>query len=142
MPTKHNKKRYQREEKNPPKITLSGRVWLRFHDEEEIDAATKGDLQLFTSVEALNTYRAGEYDTTGYAGYFRVDVYDGRDWQPVQLPPLFPEREHYFSKTERPIDTFTLCKGMLEGLTGQTLTRTYREHYTLHSDDDNISDSE
>lgn len=131
MPTKHNKLRYQREEKNPPKITLTGKVYLQYRDEEYIAVAKKGDLQLFASAEALHTLRQGEYWSTGVSGYFRVDVSDGKEWRAVKLQDLFPGGEHHFSKSECPIDTYDLCEEMLKSLGGRQLVRTYREHYTL-----------
>lgn len=131
MPTKHNKKRYTRNDKPKVLIACTGAVYLEYRDEEEISAAVKGDLKLFPSVEALRTIHQGDYERTGFAGYFRVDVFDGRAWQPVLLSTLFPEREHYFSKSERPIDTFTLCAELLSAMQPLTLERRYREHYEV-----------
>lgn len=131
MPTKHNKKRYQREEKNRPQIALSGKVMLVYRDDEAIESAAKGDLHLSPSPEALHTIRRGEYWSTGVAGYFRVLVCDGKTWCPVQLSALFPEQEHHFAKSECPIDTYELCAERLEAMKGAQLVRTYREHYTL-----------
>lgn len=96
-----------------------------------MEQAVKGDLLLHASADALHTVRQGEYWSTGVAGYFKVDVYDGKRWQPVLLNDLFPGREHYFSKRECPIDTFTLCSELLTARMPLTLTRTYREHYAL-----------
>ena len=133
---KRNKKRYQAEVKPAILIACTGKIFLQYRDEEEISAAQKGDLMLFPSVEALHTLRQGEYEHAGYAGYFRVDVHDGRAWQPVQLAALFAEREHYFSKTERPIDTFELCASLLAARMPLALQRTYREHYTVAETED------
>lgn len=131
--TRHNKKRYQREEKNRPKLMLSGRIYLKhYHDDPEEELTPKpGDMMLFPSVDALNTHKAGDYWSKGYAGYFRVDVWDGKTWQPVRLTDLFPGREHYFSKSEYPVQTFELCAELLKPMQGEFLTRTYREHYAL-----------
>ncbi len=126
---KRNKIRYTSEKKPRVLIALTGDVFLRYVDEDEIDAAKKGDLQVFPSNDALNSTRLGEYDALGFSGYFKVDVYDGRVWQPVIITDMFPDRANHFSKTERPIDTYAICKDILKSLAGNLLLRTYREHY-------------
>ncbi|MBV8939789.1 MAG: hypothetical protein JO089_08150 [Alphaproteobacteria bacterium] len=131
MPTKHNKKRYQAHAKPAVIIHCTGRVYLRYRDEEEIARATKGDLMLFPSVEALQTLHQGEYGLRGYAGYFKLDVFDGKSWQPVRLTDVFRGREHYFGKGERPADTAAVCEEALAALGNFALKRTYREHYAL-----------
>lgn len=128
---KRNKIRYQSRPKDRPSIVLTGKVYLRHRDEDEIQGAVKGDLLAHPANDALNSHRLGEYDATGFSGYFRLDVFDGRTWQPVTLVEVFPGREHYFSKSECPIDTFALCESLLKQLAGRNLTRSYREHYEL-----------
>ncbi len=136
MPTKHNKKRYQRHEKEKPIIICTGKCWLEYRDEEEMQGAKKGDFKLHPSVESLHTIKQGEYESTGFSGYFRVDIHDGWRWQPVLLDDLLPGRENHFRKTEMPIDTFALCEELLEAMAGKRFVRTYREHYTLMADAD------
>jgi hypothetical protein len=138
--TKHNKKYYQREVKKRPIIECTGNAYLQYAHEDEIGSAIKGDLKLHPSVEALHTIRQGDYWSTGNAGYFRVDVYDGREWRPVVLDELFPDREHHFRKTECPIDTFNLCAELLAAYAGKQLIRTYREHYEVLTNDTADSD--
>jgi hypothetical protein len=128
--TRHNKVRYQSKPKPRVTIELTGDVYLMYRDEETIAVAKKGDLMLYPYNEALQTIRQGEYDEKGFSGYFKVDVYDGREWRLVLLNDIFPKREHHFSKTERPIDTYGLCEDILRRMAGTTLVRTYREHYT------------
>jgi hypothetical protein len=111
-------------------IILTGKVLLQFRDEEEVAENNKGDLLVFPECEALHTTRQGQYDQIGFSGYFKVDVFDGKDWQPVILNDIF-KRENHFSKTERPIDTYAICEEILEALKGRILLRTYREHYEL-----------
>lgn len=129
--TRHNKKHYQRAEKNRPQLIFTGIIYLQYRDDESVAPPGKGDMKLFPSVEALHTIRQGDYWSTGTAGYFRVDIFDGREWRPVLLTDLFPEREHHFRKTECPIDTFELCSERLAAFTGRSFLRTYREHYSL-----------
>ena len=112
-------------------ITLTGVVWLRYRDEEEMAAAKKGDLMLHPYHEALRGHRAGDYESTGFAGYFKLDVHDGHDWRPVIVTGIFSQREQYFSKSERPIDTYNLCVELLTALKDRVVVRTYREHYEL-----------
>lgn len=138
---KRNKIRYQSIPKKRVEIILTGKVYLMFRDEDEIATASKGDLLVFPNNEALHTNRQGEYESTGFVGYFKVDVCSGKEWLPVLTQSIFPEHENYFSKTERPIDTFTLIAGILEGMKEKTLLRTYREHYVPEdaAGDDEIS---
>ena len=131
---KKNKIRYTAEVKNRPQIVLTGKVFLQYRDDELVEQTNKGDLLVFAECKQLHTNYLGEYTRTGFTGYFRVDVYDGKEWQPVILNEIFRNHEHHFSKTERSIDTFNLCEEMLVAFRGKTLTRTYREHYELLED--------
>ncbi len=128
---KRNKIRYQSTPKARVAIVLTGRVWLLYRDEENIEKAAKGDLMLHPYNDALRTARRGDYGSMGFAGYFKVDVHDGREWRPVLTNDIFLHREHYFSKKECPIDTYELCASLLQSFSGRTLIRTYREHYEL-----------
>lgn len=131
---KRNKIRYQAKQKEKVLITLSGKIFLKYVDDEAIEQAGKGDLMLYPYNDSLNSTRLGEYGSTGYVGYFKVDVHDGRQWCLVLLNAIFEHSEHHFAKKERPIDTYGICKEILEGLKGKPLLRTYREHYTLSED--------
>lgn len=132
---KRNKKRYQVRERDDVLLTTSGRCFLEYVDEEALEAPGKGDFKFFPSVEALQTIYQGDYTRMGYAGYFRVDVWDGRSWCPVILTTLFEGHEHHFSKTERPLDTYALCKERVEARGVLTLRRTYREHWEVVEDE-------
>jgi hypothetical protein len=112
-------------------ITLTGKVFLQYLDDEAALQAIKGDLLAFPNNDALNTNRQGEYEATGFSGYFKFDVSDGRDWQPLILTGIFNEHEHHFSKTERPLDVYRLCAEHFQNLAGRVVLRTYREHYEL-----------
>ena len=128
---KRNKIRYQSTPKKRVAITLTGRIWLKYRDEEAMEQAQKGDLMLHPYNDLLRTARQGDYESTGFSGYFKVDVHDGQQWCAVLAGDIFPQREHYFSKSECPIDTYALCADMLRVLKGRTLVRRYREHYEL-----------
>ena len=138
---KRNKIRYQSEVKPRVLITLTGTIYLRYVDDEEIETlAKKGDLQVFPNNDALNSTRLGEYEGTGFSGYFKVDVYDGRNWQPVLINDIFLNKENHFAKTEQPMDTYELCEEILKGYEGKQLLRTYREHYQLDDGQDSTEE--
>lgn len=112
-------------------IELNGNVYLQYQDDEDVEQSKKGDLLAYAECKQLHTNYFGEYSRTGFTGYFKVDVFDGEEWQPVILNGIFDHHEHHFSRTERPIDTYRLIKEMLTALKGRKLARTYREHYEL-----------
>jgi hypothetical protein len=128
---KRNKIRYKAAPVRRIPIALTGEVWLRYRDEEEMAQAKKGDLMLHPYHEALRGERQGDYESTGFAGYFKLDVHDGKEWRPVIVTGIFEHQEQYFSKSERPIDTYALCAELLRAMAGRILVRTYREHYIL-----------
>lgn len=122
---------YQSKDKPRPTITLTGVIFLQYVDDEAALAAEKGDLLVYANNEALHTTRLGEYGSTSFSGYFKVDICDGKIWQPLLLNELFKYNENHFTKTERPIDTYNLCREILIALKDSVVTRTYREHYHL-----------
>ncbi|MDX1975818.1 MAG: hypothetical protein SFT92_09130 [Rickettsiales bacterium] len=126
---KRNKIRYKTTIKEKKSLILSGKVYLEYIDDEAIEAPQKGDLMAYARCDALHSTRFAEYEATGFSGYFKLDVYDGKQWCLVLTQTIFPENENYFSKTERPIDTYELCAELLSGWEGKALERTYREHY-------------
>lgn len=128
---KQNKIRYQVKEKKRVTIVMTGVNFLQYVDDEAAQLAQKGDLLIYPHNEALHTNRLGEYGSTGFTGYFKADIFDGKTWQPLLLKDIFQNNEQYFSKSERPIDTYKLCSGILSGKAGASVVRTYREHYQL-----------
>lgn len=132
---KRNKIRYQSEVKNRPVITLTGKAYLLYVDDEAMESAQKGDLMIYPENDALRSNRMGEYGATGFSGYFKLDVCDGKDWCALLLNDIFPQKENHFSKTERPIDTYQVCREVVANLAGRKVMRTYREHYELQEDE-------
>jgi hypothetical protein len=133
--SKGNKLRYKSKGNQFPAITMTGNVCLREFDEygeEIIASAEKGDLQIFLSTDSLvfNEHK-GDYEAIGLEGYLKANVYDGKGWKPLSLEEFFPDREHYFSKRERPIDTYHMCLPAFRKTKGIVLSRTYREHYRM-----------
>jgi hypothetical protein len=129
--SKRNKVRYTSKGNPFPPIIMTGRVFLRHHEEDAIAAAEKGDLLVFLSTDILLGSRVGNYEATGIEGYLKADVFDGKGWKSLSLEEFFPGREYYFGKRERPSDTYRFCKGTLTGAAGVKLLRTYREHYVM-----------
>lgn len=126
---KRNKIRYKANPVVIIPITITGVCYLMFRDDDEALQSKKGDFLVYPHNDALHTTRQGDYESTGFSGYFKVDVNDGKTWQPVIITDIFPHREHHFSKSECPIDTYHLVEEILKGWEGKTLRRTYREHY-------------
>lgn len=126
---KRNKIRYQSHEKPRVELTLTGNVYLQYVDDEALQSPQKGDLMVYPFNDALHTARMGDYGSTGFTGYFKADVYDGWGWRLVLLGDIFTHQENHFAKSERPIDTYGLCREILLSWAGKKLQRTYREHY-------------
>jgi len=135
--SKRNKVRYQSKGNLFPRIHLTGRVMVKFLDEEALASPVKGDVMLFLSTEKDSRLIPGDYDSMGHAGYVKCDLYDGKEWRALTIGDFFEAREYYYSKTERPIDTVMLCKEAIEGFKGRWLERTYREHYQLVEEEEN-----
>ncbi len=135
MPTKHNKIRYKSTPKNRATLTLTGRSYLQYRDDDKIEAASKGDLLFYPSVEALHTIHHGDYESARYSGYFKTDVHDGKEWKPLLPNGIFNANEHHFSKRDYPADIFAACAAVVASLQGRILERTYREHYKMISED-------
>ena len=128
--TKKNKMRYKSDGNTFPNITLTGKVSLR-HIEDEI-TPQKGDLQVYLSTDSLvYNEQIGDYESIGLDGYLKAVVHDGKGWKPISIEEFFPDREYYFGKRERPIDTYNMCLPTFQQLQGVVLSRTYREHYRV-----------
>ncbi len=126
---KRNKIRYQSKPKVRIPIVLTGKAYLLYVEDEALQTPAKGDLMVYPQNDALHSLRQGDYYSTGFSGYFKVDVWDGKQWCAVIIQGIFPDGEHRFTKKECPIDTYAVCKEILVKLAGSTLVRTYREHY-------------
>lgn len=127
---KRNKIRYQSKDKPKVLLTVGSNIYLLHIDDEALETPQKGDLKVYPYNDLLNGMRCGDYESTGFSGYFKVDIYDGWGWRLILLNDVFPHRENHFSKSERPIDSYILCREILKKLAGKNLQRTYREHYT------------
>ncbi len=127
---KKNKLRYQSKDNPYPRIIMTGRAGLKFWEEYCLDKHEVGDLQFFMFTCNLGRNEAEPaYDTIGSSGYLKARVFDGKEWQALIMDDLFPNKTHHFSKKEMPIDTFILCRELVEDLKDTPLQRTYRMHY-------------
>ena len=133
--TKRNKMRYKTKGNQFPRIVLTGKLYLRHRDVEIMGEAVKGDMEVFLNTDVFKfNIHIGDYEAMGLEGYLKANVSDGKGWKPMSLEELFDDRQHYFGKRERPIDTFTVCAPILSSFAGRELLRTYREHYVLASE--------
>jgi len=137
---KRNKIRYASKGNTFPPVYLTGKVYLRYHDDEAIAAGGKGDLLVYMSTDSLLGRQPGDYDAMGFEGYLKAEVHDGKGFRPLSLEEFFPGREYYFGKRERPSDTYRFCRDTLVKAAGTKLIRTYREHYVVASGEDNAQD--
>ncbi len=126
---KRNKLRYQVKQKPQITLAMSGEVYLEYVDDDALASPKKGDVKFYPYNEALNSTRVGDYESTGFAGYFKADIYDGWGWRLLLLNDIFLQQENYFAKTERPIDTYRLCREIFLAEPNRMFERTYREHY-------------
>ena len=114
-------------------LTLSGNVYLKYRDEEEISKPQVGDIYLYLhNEEELYPIILNEYQSKGYKGYFKPKIYDGRDWCFIDSLDFFEDRLHQFSKTDICFYTFELCQDRLIQAAGTKVYRTYREHYSTY----------
>ena len=145
--SKSRKKNYQskfQSEGNPfPRLTITGRILLKYRTDGENGselkggAAQSGDLRFYLHDDLAGAGRGrGDYEGIGYAGYLKLEVHDGKEWRLLRMDDFFPDRSHHFSRMERPIDTFVVCSERMESEKGTRLERTYREHYAREDESD------
>ncbi len=125
------------QEKTIKSLLLTGTIYLKYEDEEQIAQAVKGDITLYLNTDTSDRVPLkGNYYAKGYAGYFKADIYDGKEWQVLHITDFLEDKEHHFSKSECSIDTYHLIREILAEKAGTEVYRSYRGgHYTtyLHS---------
>jgi len=133
---KRNKVRYTAKEVQRIEIILTGSSWVQFLDEDISARAAKGDVLFYAHYSGQSSPAVPDYEVTGYVGYLKMDVFDGKKWCPLLPAGLFDDGEQHFKKSERASDTLALCTELISQRQGAVLLRTYREHYTLdtHAD--------
>lgn len=130
MSSNRVKKRYQSKGNTYPVIALTGRSYLLHHHEGYEELLEKGDVLFYLYSDTARRERDDPgYESTGGSGYLKADLYDGRNWQPLVMDDLFTDKEHHFSKKERPLDTYFRCAETITALQGTIMQRGYRSHY-------------
>ncbi len=113
-----------------PSLSLTGRCFLLHAEEAETDQLQRGDVLFYLHGDSSGRERDTPlYDLTGGAGYLKSMVYDGKEWQFLLMDQIFAGREHHYSKTERPLDTYAICKEIISRNVGEVMERKYRQHY-------------
>lgn len=143
MKKKFRPNRYRPEKSAPSAsgIRLSGRVFLREEVENDPEfTPEKGDAWMYIYEPAGVPGGRSSYIPAA-AGYFKVEVFEGRRWFLLAADAVFSEKEHHFSRGTLPFDTFELCAERIVQHAGKMLARTYREHYEIMLEDEFSSDT-
>jgi hypothetical protein len=121
-------------EKNRKSIKLSGRVYLKYIDDDFIDSPKEGDIFLYLNNDAeKHILNKNSYLKKGKKGFFKGEIYNGREWCLLDLPDFFEEKENYFSKSEKSIFAYDLCKTILGTKENIEVYKTYRNHYSTQT---------
>jgi hypothetical protein len=118
-------------------LIITGQVYLQYEDDEDIAAAEAGDIVLFLNLDIIPTFSSGDYYKKYLGGSFKADIYDGKTWCPLLLADLCEHKEHFFSKSEIPIDSYNFCKQIIAEKAGIALYRSYRLHYSTYLHEEN-----
>lgn len=119
------------QDKPAKSLTLSGNIYLLNHDESTSITLQKGDLRCYLSTDCKSDTKS-RYQQKGQKGFFKAEIYDGREWHLIDTIDFFECKENYYSKNEIPIHTYTLCKEIFLAKSGTILYKTYRNHYSTH----------
>ncbi|AZL15124.1 hypothetical protein [Rickettsiales endosymbiont of Stachyamoeba lipophora] len=119
--------------KNIKSLIINGNLYLKYEDEEQLAIPQKGDIMFYLNDDASpKSGMLGNYFDKGYAGYFKMDIFDGKEWQGLNMEEFFDHKEYQFHKKEVPIDCYNLCKEAMENFTNLPVYYNYRGHYTNH----------
>ncbi len=122
----------------PKKITLTGRVFIKYEDETE--SPILGDVMLYLNDDAINPF-PGDYEDQTKSGYIKASVYDGKFWQNMYIGEFCTEKENKFSKKQRAFDTALLCRHIMEeSVKDIILFKSYRNHFTRYEHQKNEYD--
>ena len=113
-------------------LVISGKIYLKYENEELIDPQI-GDIMFYMHDDNRPKIGfIGNYFETGIQGYFKMDIFDGRDWNALSAEEFFDSKEHHFHKKELPIDCYNQCKDLLTDIGGTIVNYNYRGHYTTY----------
>lgn len=110
----------------PDKITISGKVFIKYID--DIGLASIGDVKLYLHDDAINPL-PGDYDNLTHAGYIKAKICDGERWHHMDIGEFCLDRENKYPKKQRAIDSAYLCKPIIEEAKGVCLIKKYRGHF-------------
>lgn len=112
----------------PLEILLTGRVYIKYQD--DISSAKIGDIMLLLNNDATS-FNIGDYENCKISGYVKAQLYDGKFWQNIDIKDFCQNRENQFKKKQKAIDTIYFCKNMIEQYKASKMQRTYRGHFRL-----------
>jgi len=114
-------------------IVISGNIYLLHHHVDEIENPKLGDIQLsLYNEKEIFPVVMNDYKIKGYKGYFRAQIYDGRDWCFLNSQDFFEDRINQFAKADICFYTFLACQERLAEYANVPVYRTYRDHYTTY----------
>ena len=112
----------------PHEIKLTGKVFIKYID--DIISPKVGDIMLLLNDDAT-AHITGDYENTKASGYLKAKIFDGVNWQNIDIGEFCTGKENKFTKKQRAIDSASLCRDIIEESSGSTIKKTYRGHYTL-----------
>ena len=113
---------------HPVEIKLTGKVFIKYID--DIIAPKLGDIMLLLNYDAKSPI-AWDYENTKVSGYIKAKIFDGVNWQNMDISEFCTGRENKFTKRQRAIDSANLCRDIIKQSIGSIMNKTYRGHYTL-----------
>ncbi len=111
----------------PEKITLSGKVYIKYID--DLKNCSIGDTLLLLNDDATCSY-LGDYENLKFSGYLKLKIYDGLVWQNIDIGEFCQDKQNKFAKKQRALDSAMVCRTIIERQKGIIVRRTYRAHYT------------
>jgi len=116
-------------DKEQKTLTLTGKSYLVYIDDEAMEEAQTGDLCFYVTGKIIFNDEA-KYYKQGYKGSLKAEVFDGKQWCLLDMEDIFQNGEQNFNKNDLSINTYHNCEEIVEGLAGTILYRTYRNHYS------------
>jgi hypothetical protein len=113
-------------------LSISGNSFYMYLHEEEIKLAKKGDVAFFSVLETKATDPWRTFETSGFKGYLKAKISDGKEWNHINLAEIFEFRENFFSKQDIPLNVYYLCSELIKLQKGLKLYKTYRDHYSIY----------
>ncbi len=113
-------------------LIISGNSFFTYIHEEEFKLAKKGDVAFYSVLETKATDPWRTFKKNGIKGYLKAKIFDGKEWNYINLTEIFEFKENFFSKHEIPINVFYLCSELISKQKNTKLYKTYRDHYSIY----------